>query len=370
MAEVRGSSSSAARRARGGRSCASRCAGSSSGARRGRRATSTRSREELRVKEVGFGDGRGVQLRVSRTCRCSGRSSASELGAVRAALQAGEFEQLPTAASASPGTSSSPTRCSSSGARGRAGRSPRTTALTVALDTTLDDELRARGPRARPDPPRSTRCARTPGLELTDRIVAHAAAGRRATCSRTRTGSSEETLAVRDPRRTATREPRSQRPGRHRSALSGSESADARYPDDAFVAGVAMDVGCYGRERSIARLALRARGRRELVPARPRDYERWLTRSDDHDREARHPRSTRGAVPVSSRASSCRVRDSTPRPLRTPLRRTTGTRAASTASELETLATASDARPSGAARPEAFARRDRDPVLRRGDAPP
>ncbi len=84
--------------------------------------------EELRVKEVVFGPVEAMELRVKPELRALGPKLGKELGAVRAALEAGEFEQLDGGRIRVPATSSSRPRCSSSAAAATAGRSPRRTA--------------------------------------------------------------------------------------------------------------------------------------------------------------------------------------------------------------------------------------------------
>ena len=63
--------------------------------------------DELRVKEVEFGDVDATELRVKPDLRVLGPRLGKELGAVRAALAAGEFEELGTGAFACSATSSS-----------------------------------------------------------------------------------------------------------------------------------------------------------------------------------------------------------------------------------------------------------------------
>ena len=51
-------------------------------------------RDELRVKEVEFGEVEATELRVKPNLPVLGPKLGKELGAVRAALEAGEFEEL------------------------------------------------------------------------------------------------------------------------------------------------------------------------------------------------------------------------------------------------------------------------------------
>ena len=94
-----------------------------------------------------------------------------ELGDVRAALEAGDFEQLDGGSvPRRPATSSSRRRCSSSDAARRAGRWPRRTSITVALDTRLDPELELEG-RVLDLIHHVNTLRKQEGYELTDRIV-------------------------------------------------------------------------------------------------------------------------------------------------------------------------------------------------------
>ena len=102
--------------------CASRCAAH----RRGRAARGLarrRSAEELRVKELEFGHVEATELHVKLHLSVLGPKLGKELGAVRAALAAGEFEQLDDGGFRVLGHASQRTRCSSS-ARGGGGRWP------------------------------------------------------------------------------------------------------------------------------------------------------------------------------------------------------------------------------------------------------
>ena len=102
--------------------------------RRGRRrapaAHADEIADELRVKEVEFGDGRGLRAaREAEPAACSARSSARRSREVRAALARGRVRRSSTAAASRwTATCSSRTRCSSSASASRAGRSPPRTA--------------------------------------------------------------------------------------------------------------------------------------------------------------------------------------------------------------------------------------------------
>ena len=81
--------------------------------------------EELSVKEVEFGAGRGDRAaRQAEPAACSGRSSARSSGRCARSSRPASSRSSTAAACASTATSSRRTRCSSSGAARRAGRSP------------------------------------------------------------------------------------------------------------------------------------------------------------------------------------------------------------------------------------------------------
>ena len=127
--------------------------------------------DELRVKEVEFGEVEASELRVKPNLPVLGPKLGTALREVRARSPRAGSRSSRAAASRSTATSSSPRRCSSSGSAARAGSVASDGVVTVALDTTLDDELRLEarvndliravqmlrkeaGPRDhRPDPP-------------------------------------------------------------------------------------------------------------------------------------------------------------------------------------------------------------------------
>ena len=102
--------------------------------------------DELRVRDVSFGHVDASELRVKPNLPLLGPKLGKELGAVRAALQAGDFEEL--AGRRHPrrrATSSRATRCSSSGTARRAGRSRRRTGSPSRSTSTSTTSSCARG---------------------------------------------------------------------------------------------------------------------------------------------------------------------------------------------------------------------------------
>ena len=125
--------------------------------------------EELRVKEVEFGPVDATELRVKPNLPVLGPKLGKELGAVRAALQAGEFEQLEGGGVRVNGHDFTADEVLvERGAReGWALAEDET--LTVAVTTELDDELRKEG-RVYELVHRLNTMRKEAGLELTDRI--------------------------------------------------------------------------------------------------------------------------------------------------------------------------------------------------------
>jgi isoleucyl-tRNA synthetase len=125
--------------------------------------------EELRVKEVVFGPVEATELRVKPNLPVVGPRLGGELGAVRAALHAGEFEQLDDGRFRAAGHELGPDEVlvERTGKEGWAVASE--DGVTVALDTTLDDELRREG-RVYELIHRVNVMRKEAGLELTDRI--------------------------------------------------------------------------------------------------------------------------------------------------------------------------------------------------------
>nr|MDQ4029498.1 DUF5915 domain-containing protein [Actinomycetota bacterium] len=127
-------------------------------------------REELRVKEVAFGDVEATELRVRPNLPVLGPKLGNDLGAVRAALQAGEFEELPEGRFRAAGHELGPDEVLVE-RTGRAGWAVASEdGVTVALDTALDDELELEG-RVLDLIHELNSMRRDKGLDLTDRIV-------------------------------------------------------------------------------------------------------------------------------------------------------------------------------------------------------
>jgi isoleucyl-tRNA synthetase len=125
--------------------------------------------DEVRVKEVVF-DRVDSELRVKPNLPRLGPRLGKELGGVRAALQAGEFEELDGGRFRAAGHELEPDEVIVERA-GREGFAVASEAgLTVALDTTLDDELLLEG-RALDLIRTVNQLRKDEGLELTDRIV-------------------------------------------------------------------------------------------------------------------------------------------------------------------------------------------------------
>src|SRR5204862_4409467 len=101
--------------------------------------------EELRVKEVEFGPVEALEVRVKPNLPLLGPKLGKELGTVRAALEAGEFEELPEGGFRAAGheLSGEEVLVDRIGKEGWAVAGA--DGVTVALDTTLDEELRVEG---------------------------------------------------------------------------------------------------------------------------------------------------------------------------------------------------------------------------------
>ena len=127
-------------------------------------------REELRVKEVDFGPVEATELQVKPHLPALGPKLGKELGAVRAALAAGEFEQLEGGGFRVLGHDLGPDEVlvERSGKEGWAVASDE--GVTVALDTTLDAELELEG-RVYDLIHILNGMRKEQGLELTDRIT-------------------------------------------------------------------------------------------------------------------------------------------------------------------------------------------------------
>jgi isoleucyl-tRNA synthetase len=131
---------------------------------------------ELRVKEVAFGHVDAAELRVKPDLPRLGPRLGKELAAVRAALQAGEFEPLEGGGFRAAGHDLAPDEVlvERTGKEGWAVASE--DGVTVALDTSLDDELRREG-RVYELIHQVNTMRREAGLELTDRISLSLPAG-------------------------------------------------------------------------------------------------------------------------------------------------------------------------------------------------
>jgi isoleucyl-tRNA synthetase len=125
---------------------------------------------ELRVKDVQLGDVEGTELTVRPNLPLLGPKLGKELGAVRAALQAGDFEELADGGFRAAGheLSADEVLVEQHGREGWAVASG--DGVTVALDTTLDDELRMEG-RVLDLIRQLNSMRKDAGLDLTDRIV-------------------------------------------------------------------------------------------------------------------------------------------------------------------------------------------------------
>jgi isoleucyl-tRNA synthetase len=126
--------------------------------------------EELRVKDVEFGDVEAQELVVKANLPELGPRLGAKLAAVRSALAAGEFEELPEGRFRAAGHELGPEDVLVE-RRGREGWEVVSAAgLTVALDTTLDEELRVEG-QVLDLIHRLNTMRKEAGLELTDRIT-------------------------------------------------------------------------------------------------------------------------------------------------------------------------------------------------------
>ena len=122
------------------------------------------------MKEVEFGDVEATELRVKPNLPVLGPKLGKELGAVRAALEAGEFEEVPNGGFRAAGhdLSADEVLVERSWQGGLGGRGRRR--VTVALDTALDPELEVEK-RVLDLIHELNSKRKQAGLELTDRIV-------------------------------------------------------------------------------------------------------------------------------------------------------------------------------------------------------
>jgi isoleucyl-tRNA synthetase len=125
--------------------------------------------EELRVKEVVFGPVEATELRVKPNLPLLGPKLGKELGAVRAALQAGEFEQLDGGGVRVNGHEFTPDEVLVERGAREGWALAEDGALTVAVTTELDDELRKEG-RVYDLTHQLNTLRKEAGLALTDRI--------------------------------------------------------------------------------------------------------------------------------------------------------------------------------------------------------
>jgi isoleucyl-tRNA synthetase len=127
-------------------------------------------RDELRVQEVEFRPVEATELHVKPHLPALGPKLGKELGAVRAALAAGEFEELPGGGFRAAGheLAAEEVLVERSGKPGWSVASE--DGVTVALDTELDEELRLRG-RVLDLIHQLNSMRKEQGLELTDRIA-------------------------------------------------------------------------------------------------------------------------------------------------------------------------------------------------------
>jgi isoleucyl-tRNA synthetase len=125
--------------------------------------------EELRVKQVSFGQVDASELRVKPNLRLLGPKLGKDLPTVRAALEAGDFEELAAGGFRAAGHELGPDEVLVE-RRGKEGFAVASAdSVTVALDTHLDDELLREG-RVYDLIHEVNTMRKEAGLELTDRI--------------------------------------------------------------------------------------------------------------------------------------------------------------------------------------------------------
>jgi isoleucyl-tRNA synthetase len=125
--------------------------------------------EELRVKEVEFGPVEAMELRVKPNLPLLGPKLGKELGTVRAALEAGEFEQLAGGGVRVNGHELTADEVLVERSSREGWALAEDDSLTVAVTTDLDDELRLEG-RVLDLIHRLNTMRKEAGLALTDRI--------------------------------------------------------------------------------------------------------------------------------------------------------------------------------------------------------
>jgi isoleucyl-tRNA synthetase len=126
-------------------------------------------RDELRVKELEFGAVEATDLRVKPNLRVLGPKLGKELGAVRAALAAGEFEQLAGGRVRVNGRELGPDEVFVERLPREGWALAEQDGVTVAVSTALDDELRVEA-RVLDLIHQVNTMRKEAGLELTDRI--------------------------------------------------------------------------------------------------------------------------------------------------------------------------------------------------------
>jgi isoleucyl-tRNA synthetase len=125
--------------------------------------------EELRVKDVRFGDVDASELRVKPNLRILGPKLGRELSTVRAALASGDFEELPGGSFRAAGHELAADEVLVE-RRGKEGWAVAASdGVTVALDLALDEELEREG-RVFDLIHTVNTMRKEAGLELTDRI--------------------------------------------------------------------------------------------------------------------------------------------------------------------------------------------------------
>ena len=162
--------------------------------------------EELRVKELEFGDVEATELVVKPNLRVLGPKLGKDLAGVRAALQAGHFEELGDGRFRVDGRELGPEEVLVE-RRGRPGWAVATEdGLTVALDTSLDAELELEG-RVLDLIHQLNTMRRDAGFELTDRIRITLPAAHAELLASYRDRIAEEVLAVEIEANSAAAEP-------------------------------------------------------------------------------------------------------------------------------------------------------------------
>ena len=136
----------------------------------GARAYASEIADELRVKEVGFDEGPVVRVTLLPNLPVLGPRLGSKVADVRAALQSGDYEELPTGGVRVAGLELGPDdliRGESLSLKGWA--IAQDGKISIAMDTSLDDDLRLEG-KALDMIRKLNDMRKAAGLELTDRI--------------------------------------------------------------------------------------------------------------------------------------------------------------------------------------------------------